>query len=216
LKRRARAPSPLAASLSHRLADERLERWLRALVETHGLTAVRDLSEARRVHLDEALAAAPLLGDGPVADVGSGGGSPGIPLAAARPDLRFDLLESSRRKSQFLERWAEEFSNVEVVWARAEQYARGPGREAYGTAIARALAPPPVAAEWCLPLVREGGRAVLFVGPSADREAVAKAASLLAADVEESARGFVLLRKTGPTPERFPRRPGMARKRPLA
>jgi 16S rRNA (guanine527-N7)-methyltransferase len=75
---------------------------------------------------------------------------------------------------------------------------------------------PPVAAEWCLPLVRQGGRAVLFVGPSADLKAVSKAAAELAAEVEESPSGFFVLRKTGPTPERFPRRPGMAKKRPLA
>jgi 16S rRNA (guanine527-N7)-methyltransferase len=198
------------------LTDELLEHWLRALVETPSLTGVRDLSEARRVHLDEALAAVPLLEDGPVVDVGSGGGSPGIPLAVARPDLQFDLLESNRRKCRFLERWAGELSNMTVVCGRAEEHARGAGREAYGAAVARALAPAPVAAEWCLPLVSEGGRAILFVGPSVDRAAVSKAASQLAAEVEEGPPGFVLLRKTGPTPERFPRRPGIARKRPLA
>lgn len=198
------------------MTEEQLERWLRALVGAPGLTAVRDLAEARRLHLDEALAAAELLEDGPVVDVGSGGGSPGIPLAASRPDLQFDLLDSNRRKCDFLERWAGELPNVTVVCARTEDHARESGREAYGTAVARALAPPPVAAEWCLPLVREGGRAVLFVGPSADRAAVARAASLLAAEVDESPPGFILLRKTGPTPEHFPRRPGIARKRPLA
>jgi hypothetical protein len=57
---------------------------------------------------------------------------------------------------------------------------------------------------------------VLFVGPSADIEAVAKVAAELAAEVEESPSGFLLLRKTGLTPERFPRRPGVAKKRPLA
>jgi hypothetical protein len=57
---------------------------------------------------------------------------------------------------------------------------------------------------------------VLFVGPSADIEAVAKVAGELAAEVEESPSGFLLFRKTGPTPERFPRRPGVAKKRPLA
>jgi len=211
-----RARSPIATSSSHRLPDELLEHWLSALVETPGLTAVRDLSVARRVHVDEALAAVPLLEDGPLVDVGSGGGSPGIPLAVARPHLKVDLLESSRRKCKFLERWAGELSNVTVVCGRAEEHAQGPGREAYAAAVARALAPPPVAAEWCLPLVREGGRAILFVGPSVDRAAVSRAASLLAAEVEEGPPGFVLLRKTGPTPERFPRRAGIARKRPLA
>jgi 16S rRNA (guanine527-N7)-methyltransferase len=198
------------------LHDERLERWLAALADTPGLTALRDLAEARRVHLDDALTVAPRVVDGPVVDVGSGGGSPGLPLAAALPGLRIDLLESSRKKCAFLERWAAEFENAAVVCARAEEYARGVGRDAYGTAIARALAPPPVAAEWCLPLVREGGRAVLFIGPSANLDAVAEAAPLLAAELEGSLPGFLVLRKTGATPERFPRRPGMARKRPLA
>jgi 16S rRNA (guanine527-N7)-methyltransferase len=198
------------------LRDERLDRWFAALIETPGLTAVRDPAEARRLHVDEALPAADLLQMGPVVDVGSGGGSPGLPLAAARPDLRFDLLEATRKKSEFLERWASEFENVSVVCARAEDHARGAGRDAYGTAVARALASPAVAAEWCLPLVRPGGRVILFVGPSLDEATVAQAAQQIAGEVEAAPPGFVLMRKTGPTPDRFPRRPGIARKRPLA
>jgi 16S rRNA (guanine527-N7)-methyltransferase len=162
------------------------------------------------------LAALPLLGEGPVVDVGSGGGSPGLPLAAARPDLRFDLLEATRRKCAFLETWAAAFENVAVVCARAEEHARRAGREAYGTAVARALAAPEVAAEWCLPLLREGGRAVLFVGPAADEAAVAAAATLLGGELEDDPPGFLLVRKTSSTPDRFPRRPGLAKKRPLA
>jgi 16S rRNA (guanine527-N7)-methyltransferase len=198
------------------LADPRVERWLAALLETPGLTSVRDPEEARRVHLDAALEALPFLEDGPVVDVGSGGGSPGVPLAAARPDLEFVLLESNRKKCDFLWRQANEFGNVSVVCARAEDHARQVGREAYGTALARALAPAPVAAEWCLPLVRPEGRAILFVGPSGDRTAVAKAAAVLGGELEDAPPGFFLLRKMGPIPERFPRRPGLARKRPLA
>ena len=198
------------------MRDESVERWLAALVETPGLTSVHDAAEARRLHVEGALAAAPFLERGPVVDVGSGGGSPGIPLAASRPDLHFDLIESNRKKCEFLGRWTDELANVSIVCARAEEYARGPGRDAYGTALARALAPPAVAAEWCLPLVALGGRAVLFVGPSADEGAVGRVASLLAAELEDAPAGFLLLRKTGPTPDRFPRRLGMARKRPLA
>ena len=198
------------------MRDGRLDRWLAALVDTPGLTAVSDPGEAKRLHLEAPSEAAPLIEDGPVVDVGSGGGSPGLPLAAARPDLRFDLLESARKKCDFLTRWASEFENVSVVCARAEEHGRGSGRDAYGTALARALAPPPVAAEWCLPLVAPGGRAILFVGPSADEAAVGKAAAELAAEIEHAPAGFLVLRKMAPTPERFPRRPGMARKRPLA
>lgn len=198
--------------------DPRLERWLDALLATAGLTAIRDPAEARQRFLDGALAALPHLEEGPVVDVGSGGGSPGLPLAAARPDLEFDLLESVAKKCRFLEAVAREFLNVSVICMRAEEHARGPGpgRDNYGIAVARALARPPVAAEWCLPLVRPGGRAVLFVGPSARADAVRNVAERLAAEVEESPAGFIVLRKTGPTPEGFPRRPGVARKRPLA
>jgi 16S rRNA (guanine527-N7)-methyltransferase len=145
-------------------------------------------------------------------DVGSGGGTPGIPLAASLPDREVTLLEAERRKTEFLERWAEELPNLGVVWGRAEEQSI----ETYGVAVAKALAPPPVAAEWCLPLVREGGAAILWVGPSADAEAVARAAEQLAAEVEPSPPGFLVLRKTGPTPTKFPRRPGVAKKRPLA
>jgi len=144
--------------------------------------------------------------------VGSGGGAPGIPLAAALPEREVTLLESSRRKCAFLERWAGEFPNVRVVCSRAEEQPV----DTFGVAVAKALAPPPVAAEWCLPLVAPGGAVVLFVGPSAEREQVAAVAEQLAAEVVESPPGLLVLRKVGPTPSGFPRRPGIARKRPLA
>jgi 16S rRNA (guanine527-N7)-methyltransferase len=202
--------------------DERLERWLAALRSTPGLTSVSDPDELRSVHLDDALVALDLVGEGPVVDVGSGGGSPGIPIAAARPDLDVTLLESSRRKCDFLRAQAAAFPNVRVVCARAEEHAAGEGRDAYATALARALAPPPVAVEWCLPLVREGGRLVLYAG-DADERAVARAAEAVAGRLAEvvtvpgaKRRRLLVVEKVGPTPERFPRRPGAARKRPLA
>ncbi len=204
------------------MAGDVVERWLAALLATPGLTAIRDPSEARRVHVDDALAALELVVEGPVVDVGSGGGSPGIPLAAARPELRFDLLESTGKKCTFLRRWAEELPNAEVVCARAEEHAAGEGRDAYATALARALAPPPVAVEWCLPLVRPGGRLVLYAGEEDDRAAAAAAEQVAGrlADVVpvpgSERRRLLVFEKTGATPERFPRRPGAARKRPLA
>jgi 16S rRNA (guanine527-N7)-methyltransferase len=86
----------------------------------------------------------------------------------------------------------------------------------WGVAVAKALAEPPVAAEWCLPLVAPGGAAILYVGPTADRERVAKVAAKLGGGLAESPPGLLVLRKLEPTPEGFPRRPGVARKRPLA
>ena len=190
-----------------------IERWLDALIETPGLTSV-PRAEARRVHVDESLAALDVVRgfDGSIVDVGSGGGAPGIPLAAALPERQVTLLESNRRKCAFLERWARELPNAEVVCGRAEEQPV----DNWGIAVAKALASPPVAAEWCLPLVTPGGAAVLFVGPSAEAERVARVAEHLAAELAESPPGLLVLRKVGPTPDGFPRRPGVARKRPLA
>jgi 16S rRNA (guanine527-N7)-methyltransferase len=190
-----------------------IDRWLADLVATPGLTAVSG-EEARRVHVEESLAALDVVRsfEGPIVDVGSGGGAPGIPLAHALPDREVTLLEATRRKCDFLERWARELSNVRVVCGRAEEQPV----DAWGVAVAKALAPPPVAAEWCLPLVAPGGAAVLYVGPTAQAERVALVAEQLAAEPVESPPGLLVLRKLGPTPPGFPRRPGVARKRPLA
>jgi 16S rRNA (guanine527-N7)-methyltransferase len=149
---------------------------------------------------------------GPIVDVGSGGGSPGIPLAAALPEREVTLLEPQDRKATALERFAEWFPNVRVVRGRAEEHAT----DRYSVAVARALAQPPVAAEWCLPLVREGGAVVLLVGPSADLEAVARVAEQVGGGVPVLYAGALVIPKLAPTPEGFPRRPGVARKRPLA
>lgn len=184
------------------------------MLATPGLTALKDPAEARRVLLEDALAGLELVRrfEGTVVDVGSGGGTPGIPLAASLPDREVTLLEAERRKTEFLERWTDELPNLRVVWGRAEEQPT----DVFGVAVAKALANPPVAAEWCLPLVREGGAAVLWVGPSADAGSVARAAEKLAGELEESPPGFLVVRKTGPTPPGFPRRPGVAKKRPLA
>jgi 16S rRNA (guanine527-N7)-methyltransferase len=196
------------------LTDPRLESWLQALLATPGLTSIRDPVEARRVHLEDSLAALPIMESypGPIVDVGSGGGAPGLPLAAALPDREVTLLESNRRKADFLEALARDFPNVDVVWARAEDQAL----ERFGVAVAKALAPPPVAAEWCLPLVRVGGATILWVGPTADADAVGRAAARLGAAAPQAHSGLLVLRKVAPTPPGFPRRPGIARKRPLA
>ena len=196
------------------MTDERLEGWLRSLLETPGLTSIRSLDEARRVLLDDALAGVEHVRrfDGPIVDVGSGGGSPGIPLGAALPDRQVTLLEARGGKCAFLREAAAEFPNVDVRHGRAEEQQT----DQFGVAVAKALAPPPVAAEWCLPLVREGGGVVLWVGPSAEPERVARAAGRVGGELADALPGFLILRKTGPTPPGFPRRPGVARKRPLA
>jgi len=187
------------------------EDWLRAVVATPGLTAIRDVDEARRVLLEDSLRGVEAVRDaeGAIVDVGSGGGAPGIPLALALPDREVVLLEAKGRKCEFLRAWAP--ANARVVQGRAEEQET----DTFGVAVAKALAPPPVAAEWCLPLVAPGGAAILLVGPSADVAAVAKVSARLGGGEPELHPGVLLLPKLEPTPPGFPRRPGMARKRPL-
>ena len=191
-----------------------LERWLEEVVTAPGATALSDLEAVRRVLLEDALRAVPLLeaNGRRVVDVGSGGGSPGVPLAVALPGRTFTLLEAVRRKCAFLERYADELPNVEVVWGRAEEHPL----ETYDVALAKALAKPPVAVELCAPLVARGGAVVLWLGETADREQVARAAALVACRLESDSGGLVVLRKIDATPAGFPRRPGVAKKRPLA
>jgi 16S rRNA (guanine527-N7)-methyltransferase len=198
--------------------DPRLERWLDALLDTPGLTSIRDREQARREHLIDSLQVVPLVErfDGSIADVGSGGGAPGIPLAAAFPTRSVTLIESQARKCRFLERFACDFPNLGIVCGRAEEQAT----DTFGVVVAKALAPPPVALEWCLPLVQPGGAAILFIG--ALEQDLAGLAKRLGGGVPESHlvegardRQLLVVPKLEPTPQGFPRRPGMARKRPL-
>jgi 16S rRNA (guanine527-N7)-methyltransferase len=196
------------------VTDERLRRWIEALLATPGLTAIRYPDEAWRVHVEQSLAALPVVRElgGPIVDVGSGGGAPGVPLAMALPGREVTLLEANGRKAAFLEQIASELPNVRVVRGRSEEQEL----ESFGVAVAKALAPPPVAAELCLPLVCVGGAVVLFAGASADVAAVAVVAAQVGGGPPEAHPGLLVVPKAAPTPPGFPRRPGMARKRPLA
>jgi 16S rRNA (guanine527-N7)-methyltransferase len=162
--------------------------------------------------LDDALRGVGLVEglEGPVVDVGSGGGSPGIPLAAALPGREVTLLESERRKCDFLERWAP--ANARVVWGRAEEQPV----DGWGVAVAKALARPAVAVELCLPLVRAGGAVVLWLGAAADLAPVAAVSRLVGGGEPERRDGLVVVPKVAATPPGFPRRTGVAGKRPLA
>jgi 16S rRNA (guanine527-N7)-methyltransferase len=162
--------------------------------------------------VDDALRAAEVVGSfgGAIVDVGSGGGSPGIPLAVSLSDREVTLLEAERRKCDFLEQWAP--PNARVLWGRAEEQPV----DTYGVALAKALAQPPTAVEWCLPLVRPGGACVFWFGPSADLGAVGAVSARLGGGAPELRDGLVVVPKLEPTPPGFPRRPGVAKKRPLA
>jgi len=162
--------------------------------------------------LDDALRALELVRsyDGDIADVGSGGGSPGIPLALALPERSFTLVEAERRKADFLRGHAP--ANVSVVWGRVEEQPV----DAYGIALAKALAQPATAVEWVVPLVRPGGIAVFWLGPTADLEVVERVAGQVGGGAPDVREGLVVVPKVASTPAGFPRRVGVARKRPLA
>jgi 16S rRNA (guanine527-N7)-methyltransferase len=167
-----------------------------------GVTAIRDPAEAAARHVLEALAALPAVDAAPagsLADVGSGGGLPGLVLAVVRPEREIHLIEATARKAAFIAETAAELGVRACVHAeRSEDVGRGHLRDACSCVVARALAPPPVAVELCLPLCRPGGRLVVW-----SRVLVPECA------------GVLVVGKLSPTPERFPRRPGMAAKRPL-
>ena len=163
-----------------------------------------------------------------LADVGSGGGLPGLPLKIALPALEVTLIESNRRKAAFLVAAAAQLglTGVEVIPARAEEAGRDPRlREAFDAVTVRALAHMAVLAELCLPLVRVGGRLLAMkAGAEAEVEAAIPAlealggrlAGIVPAPSPARARGqVVIVEKTGPTPDRYPRRAGLPERRPL-
>jgi 16S rRNA (guanine527-N7)-methyltransferase len=191
--------------------------------------------EALDVHIADSLSglAVPEVWDArAIADIGAGAGFPGLVLAIALPGARVDLIEAAGRKTAVIGRLAEaaRASNARAVKARAEEWgvAEGVGgRGAYDVVTARALAPLAVLVEYAAPLLRDGGALIAWKGArtAAEDEAGAEAAVEVGLSPEAVVevkpwpaardRHLHVYRKVAPTPERFPRRPGMAAKRPL-
>jgi 16S rRNA (guanine527-N7)-methyltransferase len=223
-------------SLAHRhtLPAEsvaKLRRFLVLLVDDPlAPTAIRHPLDVIDHHLADSLVALelePVLRASTALDLGSGAGVPGIPLAVARPDTTWWLLESSARKCAFLERAVSAcgVSNAHVVHARAESFSEGRGRHELVTA--RAVAKLVVTAEYAAPLLRVGGALVAWGGRRSrpDEAAAAQAGRELGLEGPETLRvepfseaehrHLHLMSKVRETPSRFPRRPGAALKRPL-
>jgi 16S rRNA (guanine527-N7)-methyltransferase len=193
-------------------------------------TSIRSASVALDDHLADSLVVLEVevaQDAGAVLDLGAGAGLPGLPLAIALPRNRFTLLESSGRKCAFLERVVREcgVSNATVAQARAESFGEGLGH--YDLVTARAVAPLPVTLEYAAPLLRVGGTLVVWRGR---RDQLAEAAARRAAKglglgepkivrvqpyPGATNRYLYLTPKLVETPSGFPRRPGMAAKRPL-
>lgn len=225
------APPPPGPPLSEaqRATITRVLELLEA--ERASVSSVTDPQRAWRVHVAdsltglefEALRKAPAI-----ADVGSGAGFPGLVLAVALPGARVDLIESVRRKCDFIQRAidAAGIANARVINARSEDLAGGEGREAYAAVTARAVGRLSTLAELASPLLEDGGALVAWKGKrDPDEEAqLERAGEALAMRPEEirhvgpsagsDHRHLHLIRKVGPTPADLPRRPGMAKKRP--
>ena len=194
-------------------------------------TSMRALEDAIDAHVADSLVALDLPAvreAGEVADIGAGAGFPGLALATALPAARVFLVESVGRKCEFLERavFVASLANASVVCARAEEWEAG--FAACDVVTARALASLPVVVEYAAPLLRVGGSLVAWKGrrEAGEEAAGAAAAAELGLELVEVRhvdpfpgardRHLHVFRKVARTPERFPRRPGMAAKRPLA
>jgi 16S rRNA (guanine527-N7)-methyltransferase len=192
-------------------------------------TTVTDPDAALDAHVTDsldALAIPALRGAVRIADVGSGAGFPGLPLALALPDAHVDLVESVSRKCAFLERAVQvaHAENAGVACARIEEW---PARDVDVVTV-RAVAPLAVLVEYAAPVLVDGGTLVAWKGTRdpGEEAAGARAADVVGlepTEVRELAgrpgadhRTLHVYRKVAPTPPRFPRRPGMARKRPLS
>jgi 16S rRNA (guanine527-N7)-methyltransferase len=213
------------------------ERYVEVLLRANArlnLTRVVEPEAVARLHLLDALAGLAVLDDlGPVAavDLGSGGGVPGIPLALARRDVQWTLVDSVAKKADALRGFVASLGlrNVEVVSERAETLGRLPAhRERHDLVAARACAALPVLVELALPMLTVGGCLVAWKGPLTDaddevRRGRSAAVQLGGAppDIRPSlpalgGHTFVLVRKERETAPRYPRRPGEPARRPLA
>jgi 16S rRNA (guanine527-N7)-methyltransferase len=227
----------ISASLPHGWSDA-IERFVALLLAANravNLTRVTAPDEVARLHLLDSLAALPLIdamAPGRAIDLGSGGGIPGLPLALARPDVRWTLVDSVGKKAAILAEFVAALGlrNVVVVADRAEALGRDAAhRERHDLVTARACAALPVLAELALPLLASGGSLLAWKGPLAEdddevrrgRAAVGQlgGGTLRFVDPGIPALGrhrFVLVRKERPTDARYPRRPGEPGRRPLA
>jgi 16S rRNA (guanine527-N7)-methyltransferase len=205
------------------MQDSNLAELARMISAWPGLVAgpAADLVEDSLVLLEHLGAAVRIV------DVGSGGGLPGLPLKIARPDLSMTLVEADQSKAAFLVQAcaALGLSDVDVVARRAEEVGRDPRyRESFDLAVARALAPMPVLAELCLPLVRVGGRLLAQKTENEDVAGAQHAIEMLggrlvgvsAAPSVARRKGTVVnVDKVRPTPDAYPRRAGVPMRKPL-
>ena len=229
-----------AATWGLSLGRGQLERLLEyaRLLASYDLANVIGTRDMNRILLDHILDALscflhePLSHAGRLADVGSGGGLPGIPIKIVKPDLAATLVESTGKKARFLQYAVDNLSleNVEIANTRVEDLGRRQDyRGAYEIVTARAVARVSVVAEYCVPLLEIGGRAIAMKGWLEAEELAEgdRAVDMLGAavagiikvpmlpEIGEKERNLVILEKIRETPVAYPRRAGAVAKRPL-
>ena len=204
-----------------------LQEWNRRM----NLTAITDDEGVAEKHFADSLLPLTIVAlpaGASLVDVGSGAGFPGLPMALVRPDLRVTFLDSLQKRLTFLAQLTQKLEvPARMLHARAEDAGQDPQyREQFDIATARAVANLNPLAEYCLPLVKVGGRFIAMKGPEADAEAKAAANALkkLGGQYEEtraftlpdgSARGLVFCKKISQTPTVYPRNGGKIAKKPL-
>ncbi len=172
----------------------------------------------------------PIQGAFKVIDIGTGAGFPGVPIAIAQPIWTITLLDSTRKKINFLDQLLVklDLANAQTLVERVEQVGRqATHRQTYNLALIRAVAAAPVCAEYALPLLKVGGSAVLYRGQWTDAETTAleTAIAILGGAIESieafttplshSVRHCIYVKKIAPTPSAFPRAIGVAAQNPL-
>jgi len=230
--------TPRGRSSVPTMSDDRAEAMLGQLESVYleaverGFLGPQEGARLRERHIDDALGLATIrapLPDEQWADLGSGAGLPGLPLAAAFPRTWFTLVDAHRRRMDWVAATAAKLHimNVRVIHARLEDFGRGAGRERFDVATARALGPLPVVAELGLPVLRTGGTFLVPRGDPSDEELgqLTQACEMLGAEVREvipnpsspiDQVGYVvIMAKIAATSPRFPRRSGVPARSPL-
>jgi 16S rRNA (guanine527-N7)-methyltransferase len=212
---------------------QQLSRYLDLLIAANqrmNLTRITDRAAAEINHVGDALTLLRYLPTGPIrlADVGSGGGVPGVPLAIARPDATITLIEATAKKAKFLTETAAELglTNLKVRPQRAEDAGHSPVRESFDIVTVRAVGLMIWLVEWCLPLVKVGGTLLAMKGPRIAEELPAALRTIRHLGGGEpvihpvqlpgtDGHVIVAIKKVKPTDQRFPRPATAAKGKPL-
>ena len=222
--------------------DLQFKRFSDYLVEKNkviNLTSIIEPDDIEIKHFIDSIAPLPIIGDLlskkinkndiTIIDIGTGAGFPGVPLAIMLPDLKFTLADSLDKRINFIKEIIGicELYNIFAVHARAEDLGRNALRESFDICVSRAVAAMPVLLEYCLPMVKPGGHVILYKSGSYAEEldSSKNALSILGGTVEtvktftlpcsDIERSLIVIRKSGATPDKYPRKAGKPAKSPL-